>query len=416
MLKAGSLAYALFLALITALISGFIINLAYLNRQYFLSVDLDQRYEDVLWSGISRGLSLEPGNFQKEYFNIPLKIKHKIRSRPWGCFEVCSSSVQLEDSLREKTALFSWSSDIFDLALYVSNKNSPLSLSGDSEIIGDVQVAENGIIPSFIEGQSFSGDQLVNGKIGLSQERVPALNFNFRDYWNYYLKGALIPSWDSAFQLGNFIGQHPQPFYEKTLVYHDRNVIELEDITLKGNIIIISNENIKISSGCQLNNIVLIAPKIEVHQNNKLACHLIAHDSIILHESAYLNYPSSAIVLGSKNTPPYMLIEKNCSFDGNIILMKEFDKNKSSSPNLAISPGARVTGGIYCQGLLENQGYIRGTCITEGIILKTRSAVYHNQILDGKFNRKTYLQTLGFIEFKSIYCESQKIISHWISS
>ncbi|QNR23223.1 hypothetical protein [Croceimicrobium hydrocarbonivorans] len=396
MLKAGSLTYALFLAIIVALICTMMIGLVHLNRLAFIRSDISFRMEDALQSGIARAMTREI-DYQEKIDQTDFDAIAFNKHRHWGAFELVSSRVIASDRALQRTFITGYLPTDTTLALYQSDENNVLSLAGDAWLNGDVKTSKKGLKSAFIDGQNYKREKLVFGKEKIANKQLPDFAYDLNAYWLSYLQGK-IKAQDSIHTIG-YAKELNHPFWKKTLVLKSSTEILLNDGAFEGNILLISDQKVQIGRGVKLDNIVIIAPKIVVEDSVEIRAHLIATDEIRIGNSAVLDYPSSAILLHLEGREALYQQKAQSVFRGSIIHLSEIPY-KNNTVHAELASGSKVMGAVYCAANLQLEGTVLGQVYTRYFLLKTQSGIHENVILNGKINRLNYPGTLLFLPFK----------------
>ncbi|MCR9155551.1 MAG: hypothetical protein NXI09_15710 [Bacteroidetes bacterium] len=392
-IKAGSLSYALFLALIISLLCFLMIGLLHLNRIAFLRSDLSFRVEDALYTGISESRALFKGsriitNYQDETFKLTQM------HRNWGAFEMASCLVEAKDRRLGRAVILAHEAIDSIRALYHPDENNSLGMSGEAQIIGDAYLSSKGLETKFINGKGILSSKMLQGNKREAGKSLPQLPFDYVKYWRAYLEGQ-INSVDSLSK-NAFSETIRHPFWKKTIVYSTSNSLKLQGVKWKGNIIVVSNEEIEISADCDLKDLILIAPVIKVNSGARISAHLFAVNSIEIGDSVHLNYPSSISLINRKGEAGQIELKPNSRVNGAIVHTVDL-RSRSNDVHLWIQSKALVIGTVYNSGNMQLQGTVLGQVFSRYFLVKTETAIYEDVILDGQINRKDHPGPLLFL-------------------
>lgn len=166
-------------------------------------------------------------------------------------------------------------------------------LVGNTKIIGDVLLPEQGVKSGNIAGTSYYGNQLIYGSVSNSIDNFPKIK-NL-EYLKNFIKYPTIVE-GVPFELEDALELH-QSFFEKTAIYQEENAIYLANISLRGNIIISSKTAIYVAASATLENLILIAPKISIDENFKGSFQAFATENIVVEKQCVLSYPSALMLL-----------------------------------------------------------------------------------------------------------------------
>ena len=153
---------------------------------------------------------------------------------------------------------------------------------------------------------------------------------------------------------------------------------------VKGKVMVISSDFIRVSSNAELENVILKAPTVVFDKGFEGSVQVFARDSIIVGEDCYLKFPST-LVLKSPSKPNYspkITLEAGTRLAGNIIL-KQASFNLRSNGMVTINKGSLVNGTVYSEGYTQLRACeIQGDVYTKKLFLKTRSSIYENTLLN----------------------------------
>src|SRR5882757_8672986 len=182
MLKAGSLFYALSITVIMALLSTSLLLAAHYTR---LRIQRDELREETGRNALS-GLELlmsdqSPLAYDGAAHETDLfgnrRDSVRLQKKSWGAFDILISEAH-HNSLRQTLiAETGWQCDATEInALQLADLDRPLSVTGNTRLKGTCYLPKAGIQRAYIEGQSYSGDQLVYGAIKTSERFLPPYN------------------------------------------------------------------------------------------------------------------------------------------------------------------------------------------------------------------------------------------------
>ncbi len=393
-LKAGALLYALFLIIVIAIISSSFILVNYYNSAFVLqSLKQEQLYKDVS-SGVNYGLSfheeipinsqVEVDLYDDEQHEILLEKKH------WGAFYILTAAAKWKNKSATKSALIG--ANIHEgeqVALYLSDENKPLSLTGKTQITGNCYLPKAGVKRAYIEGKSFVGNKLINGTTFNSSKTLPPVSKELIDenFKNFFPDEGIN---DSLMDYELFLEQDTitNSFQNKTLVLYSPLQIELFNKVIDGNIRIKSDKNIVVDQSTEITNAVLYAKGVVLKQNTVGTIQVFAQDSVAIAEDCLLKYPSVVALIGKGNATENrkVVVGKGAQIKGSVFLYNEnYDRKKQAI--VSIGEGAEITGQVYSSEVLELKGNIVGGAYCKKLLLKTPSSVYENHLMDAVINR-----------------------------
>lgn len=385
MLKAGALYYAIFIAFVIALACVVMMMNSQLHQvivtQYAQSAKLERNIQSAFVL-LNEDPSLVKMNETKEiqlYDNNEDVVT--VKKKRWGVFNQVKTSVFWKNQEQSKIALVGNDlSKSNHVALYLADKERYLSVSGRSLLKGNCFLPSLGIRRAYIEGKSFMGVNLVEGKMGKSAKDLPEIDMKPIEEEVAYIVQNYGTS-DSAVHAGVLSGTEEikHSFYQKTLNFFSPDWIYLNNARLMGNIRIISAKGIIVSNSNVINNIIMVAPKIEIKDGFSGSMQVFATDTLIVGNKCSFLSPS-ALVMHSTQEKPRMIIGEGTRLKGDIVIVhKEGDQVK---PEVKLSKGAQIEGQVYADGMVELRGSISGSLYCNGFVLRTPNATYENHLLD----------------------------------
>jgi hypothetical protein len=385
-LKAGALYYAIFIAFIIALVCISIMLNTYLHHTFIVQYLQTERMERNIQSALilnNEDPSLVNLNETKEIdlFNDEGDIV-TIHKYPWGVFDLVQFTATWNKTVKSKIALTG--TDLAEskpVALYLADQQRYLSVSGQSLLRGDCYLPQLGIRRAYIEGKSFIGKDLVEGKIEKSGSNLPEIDIA-RATTQIQLMNGISPSSDSIFSylaiISKPVMQHS--FFNNTHTFYSNEWITLHNQTIEGNIRIVSKKGITLDGSVSLNNMIIYAPKVEIKKGFKGSVQVFATDTILVGEHCTFLSPS-ALVLLSSIEKPFIEISSETLFKGDVYLTTT-NKGMQAIPEIKVGANSRIEGQLYINGKIELHGNIYGSLYCNGFILRTPSALYENHLLD----------------------------------
>lgn len=388
MLKAGSLLYAVFIALIiSTLIASFISYTQYSNRH----IDQNRGRLQAL-SYLASGMAYlkadtinQPWSEKLLLFENEIGSNVELSSDYWGVFPLIEAKSWFKRDTFYKAAVAGYSrlAEYSSTVLYLANHNQALALAGHSRINGDAYLSSKGVKRAYIEGRSFYGKNMLSGKQHLSKRKAPSIASNVRVALNQVLNSTVPRNVDSVIHFKK-LGQNiilNRSFRKTTLGVYGQDAIDLNGGELKGRIVVKSASEIYIGSNLKTEDIVFVAPKITVESGFKGSLQLIASDSIIIGKNCTFTYPSSIAINYNGIEGGYIELGEQSVLYGDVMLLTSSFLDQESL--LTISKGAKVVGNVYSAGKLQVKGSVLGTAIADKLYLKQNLSVYENHLLDG---------------------------------
>lgn len=389
-LTGGTILYALMLTMLFTMISSAMIMAGYFYRQ---SSHYDKKIIKA-WSlansGIELLMSAQP----------PLEIGHQLElnlfeeeggevilSRDiWGGYELIGSAAfQYKGKQVLKQALIGHQPlEEEHIALYMADRNKPLSLGGETLIKGLSYLPKSGVKRAYIEGQSFSGKRLINGPQQLSKKYLPPLNITLVEACKAQMRN---PQKDADSMVHFFdelsVDSITRPFHRSSVILYAPGPILLDRIQLKGRIIVTSETEITVAQGAILEDVLVIAPRIVIHDGVNGTGQFMAQDSLLIGQEVDLGYPSLLALFpttGVAHQAQLRMGER--SRVSGTMLFSGTGSRRHIGPGIVMEDEAQVTGEVYAEAQVELKGKIFGSLYCNGFYLKTPSSVYDNHLLN----------------------------------
>ncbi len=386
-IKAAALQYVLVISVLIGIILFAFISLVYLQQklvvkygfsdQSITNVQNAFRFIKVNTIEYDKQLSLE---FLEDQNSTTTLIK-----RHWGVFDRVTASSKVKNEYFQRSALVGYQNKNLK-ALYVKDNFNSLVVVGNTKIEGDVMLPRQGIKPGNISGVSFYGRELIFGKQLTSGDSLPIIN-NKKYLKEFMEQGPMVSvkrmGWTPNMKLY-------QEFSKESIFIEGGGNIILDQVELGGNIIVQSNQKITVRAGASLENIILMAPRIEIEKQVEGSFQAIASEQIIVGKNCKLSYPSALVVYkleDEKNKAQEASIEirQGTQFRGVIVYLSDDNKGNYNS-QVRIGKDVLVKGEIYCDKNLTLEGNVQGMVTTNNFILPTPGGTYLNHLLDVEIN------------------------------
>ncbi|MDP2384960.1 MAG: hypothetical protein Q8M29_01195 [Bacteroidota bacterium] len=389
-LKGGALYIAIFISLIVALLLSMIILMSYYHMVEYDSFLIEDRIQQNAKSTLNLCLELEEDQSELKTIDLYDTQNDSVsyKTKWWGCYKMVAIKAFKKNTSLSYIGLIG-NSLPKDTCLITTEKNKPISVAGKTLFKGTCLLPKAGTKTAYVDGQNFTGDKVVNGKIIQAGNELPNLNPQWLKKTEE-LSQAYNPSNDSILDFEYFLQKDSieNSFLNKTLFIHTDGVLLLSNKYISGNIVLHSSRKIIIENNTVITNIVCIAPKIEIKKKVQASLQALATDTIITEEEVILNYPSSLVVYSKKNNQkqPALIIGEKNTISGQVVVINN-SSDPMSSGYLKLSKESVVTGIVYCNGYLDFQAKVSGTVLTNSFLLVTPSSVYEGHVLNGEANR-----------------------------
>lgn len=327
--------------------------------------------------------------FIHSFYNEPLPIQSdsiNLTVKKWGVFDVlCQQSVTGRDTLK-RNILFGVKDSL--PALQLSSVSKGIGMVGNSSITGDIKMQSSRIYPAFIGTNYFTGPYLHKGKIlepetsltqGIFSEKVYQ---NWSDNIDSIVKIADTLFIDEILNQTEKKGYYYHSFTEETkwLPFEELSKIN-RGISLGGNIIIGSGTGVVIDSRLNLEDCLVVAPKVLISGTQEGSFQVFASDSIVLESGVHLKYPSGLVLMpklfGIAQSSGKIIINENVSFEGYI-------RCEGVASEVSFLDNCKMKGIVDVEGLVSPRGEFEGCISARSLIYRTPSGVYENILYNTK--------------------------------
>ncbi|WP_299627660.1 hypothetical protein [uncultured Tenacibaculum sp.] len=384
-INAGALQYVLVIAVIILIILFAFIQLINLQQKTNLKKTL---YQKAVLNANNSFKFIEAksvGNNKDFKINFLENSNEEVilKKSYWGIFDLINITSIVNKEKVNKIGLIGNKIEQ-KKAIYLTDNNTPLVLVGNSKIQGEVYLPFRGVKSGNIAGNSFYGGQLIQGVIKRSSSNLPK-NDRIQSI-EKRLEGLLNN--EENFELKEDL-KVIRSFNEKPLHYRAEGTLVLQKVLLKGNIIISSQKKIIVTKETTLEDIVIIAPEIEIATGVKGSFQAFAADKINVGSNVDLYYPSALVVNLKKEKLENnngLFVNNNTSIKGTLIFLKQEKESLNYFPQLILGEYTKITGEVFCKGNTELKGSVTGELYTDGFIAIQAGSKYVNHIYNGNVN------------------------------
>lgn len=411
-IKAGALQLTMFVIVIIALLLfGFII-LIHTQKQFDVQTDIVIQTITNVNKTVSNTLSQV--NFESQFIeNQDLKYTNVIKES-WGLFEKIMITSQIKNKQFQKIALIGGSQPNPDrTALYMQENNKPLVVVGNTKIQGIAYLSKQGIRQGNIAGNSYYGEQLIYGQTKQSGAfPQPILMNNEEDFNIDYLAQEQFIDLNTA-------RSHKNSFRDPLKVIYSDVPINLTNTELSGHIKVISTSKISVDASSKLNDIILIAPIINIKAGTKGCFQAFAQTNLTIGKGSQLDYPSVVMlkekVVTSDSLSTHqesnakLQIKANSNIKGIVAFIRDAKPN-NFNPQLIVESGTTINGEVYCNQNIELQGDVLGTVYASNFIVNQAGSIYQNHI----YNASITVNDLPVEYSGLLFKNSKKSITKWL--
>lgn len=341
--------------------------------------------------------------------------------KAWGIFDIATIITTKGNELFSKTALLGGSLKEKP-ALYLADQFQPLVVVGGTKIDGKVYLPEQGIKRGSIAGHSYQGSQLIYGSIAQSTNKLPELK-NLEYMRN--IKEYLLANAGNIFVELNDEKKVINSFDQPTNVIGSSSPFHLQYVELTGNIIIYSDSKITVYPSAKLQDVILIAPGIEVKDGVQGNFQAFAEKKIIVGKNCIIKYPSAFLLIESNTSntqglalnPDHedinqIIIDENSDIRGIVaFISKEIIGSSNYKPQIVIEENATIMGEVYCNGNIELKGIVKGSVYANGFIANQFGGIYKNHIYNGQIvSSENPIQYSGLV-----FNNSKQTVAKWLN-
>ena len=389
-IPAGALQFVLFIGVVIAILLLSFVLVSHTHGHFQKKTDstieviraadlaLQKSFSETVEKGQTKNISLD---------NL-LGIETEVSSTLWGLLELRKVKAKKASYTFEKLA-FTGHSDDQRPALYLKDNQRPLVLAGRTRIQGTAYLPERGVKMGNIHGNSYSAPQLIYGEKKQSQGELPQLSKNIKGQMDLLSKTSFVPHGEVIRLKRDMVLKNS--FKEGTKVIQG-DIIELGNITLKGNIIVRASHSIRVKASSNLRDILLLAPTIQIEDRTKGSFQAVANTSIRIGKGAELAYPTVLALktvghddARNQSPEPNILLDSNAQVRG-IVLYEDTSEPNRFKPHIKIEEHAKVYGEVYSTQNVELIGSIYGSLTTAGFVAVENGNIYQNHIYNGRIN------------------------------
>lgn len=384
MLRASALYLVIVIALVIGVICSSLVVVAYFYRTEYQKKFRYDKLSNNLRSGINLLLAGTDSSYLKQNkINLFATATDSIvlQKKTWGIYDVGVVQAFVQHDTTYKT--FSIANSIDSVkwaALYLADDDRPLSISGKTKIEGDAYLPKAGIQTAYVDNKAYEGDKrLVIGKKLISEKKLHLLDTGRLNILNRYfsISGDKLPGLDSL----------NESFLKPTKVLDFANQpYTLSKSSLKGNILLHSDTTLTLDSTVKLDNVLIFAKTIIVHEGFKGTCQLFATDSISIGKNCHFNYPSCLGIIRLKTTK-FSNPAKICLGEATTIFGTIFTYEKAPDqlkPLISLSKKDTINGQIYSQDAVafKDGCVVHGSLFANRFLYQNSFTLYENYLIN----------------------------------
>lgn len=282
-----------------------------------------------------------------------------LTRKDWGLYEVLTAgsdylpfSYTVVCGKARETSL--------DAALWICDRNRPLSLSGNTGIDGHVYVPQSGINYTEISGSPFTGNHIGQSYMGISSSGLPAVDSScLNNVWRYRNRKS------SAWYFRNSSDEYVNHSDSTVFIYGK----DSDKVYCLGGNQVLFGDRLTFSADSHVDGILIIARTITVEKGFHGCGQFFCTDSLLIGNGVHLSAPSGLFVSGHEH--PYIAVGSNAEIDGYVIVLNDGKEDRELQyPCLIQQTGSRISGLVYVDGAAVLEGSINGStflgdCLTQ---------------------------------------------------
>jgi len=388
MLRASALYLVIVIALVMGVICSSLVVVAYFYRAEYQKKFRYDKLSHNLLSGVNLLLTT-PDSAYLQQTKISLfgaeADSVALQIIAWGIYDIgVVKAFTQQDTIYKAFSIANPVDSGKWAALYIADDDRPLSVSGKTRIEGNAFLPKAGIQTAYVDNKAYEGDKrLVLGKKLTSEKKLPSLDavrFNALDRY-FSVQGDKPASMDSL----------NQSFLKPTKILDFKNKpYTLNNLSLKGNVLLHSDTTLTIDSTTKLDNILVFAKAIIVKEGFNGKCQLFASDSIAVGKNCRFNYPSCLGIVRSKtgkfSVQAKITVGETSTISGTVFI---WEKSPGEiKPIIRLSKKDTVRGQIYSQyGIAFEDGcVVYGSLYTKYFLYQNTFTLYENYLINLQLN------------------------------
>lgn len=377
MLRASALLYSVVFSIVILIITLFIVASIYNSQISAIKLSRIERANDNMESAIAVLLNTDNNNTKIDLFKDGKDFAY-IDSYKWGMFDVKTITCIVGKDTLQKSFIFGYEPDK-SYALNINSTDRVLNIAGRTLIKGNAYTPNSTFKRAYIEGRGSLTASPIQGLI------KPSPNPNGIDMNK--LKQELTSFLNAENVSADFNEELVQAasFSSAQSTIFSQGAINIGSEKIKGHCVIKSATKISVSNQAILEDVILIAPEIELQDGFSGTLQCYASRKMLVGKRSNLKYPSALCVLPtSSDSTGTILLGEDSKMAGSIVSFAGTDKSRQSL--VVINKGCKLYGQIFSEGYTQLQGKLVGNVQTGSFYLKTNSSIYDNTLLDAEID------------------------------
>lgn len=403
MIRAGSLLYAVYVCLLISVMCGALVFIFSYNLELSTKRSIKSDLIDLCDSCINLYVS-DSNNFNNldsetlEVFGNDYQCQ--FRKSKWGTFTNLTVKAYSKRDTVEKSVFVGNKYSMDQMALYVSDWDETIKFSGATSIKGSLQLPGGRYETINILGNSQLEKPSIQGSVTSSAQNLPKILIEKPIVTDQNLSKTAL----SKVKFNNLIFNS---FKHNPLVLSIVESERLDNLFLKGNVIVNSIDTLYINNSTKLEDVIILAPKVVIQKGFEGSVQIFAEKEIIIEENVVLNYPSSVAILSQRSEYQNKIIISEASEVHGAVIIDGTTFDLKETNEVQIGKSALIIGNLYCNGILQLEGKVLGTVHAYKLKLQSKSGNYQNILLNASIDAT--IQINGFMKLPLFQQEKSKI-------
>lgn len=282
-------------------------------------------------------------------------------------------------------------------AVFLVDHGRPLSLVGDTRLIGDCYLPVSGVQSAYINRVGYTSDSLIYGTELKSEKKLPEVTLS-----------------DAFGRMEQLEGVQLEQDNDTLINSFDADLVEVKagntgvNKVYSGHVLITSQSRLIFDTLASTTDIVAYAPVIEFLNGFQGNGQFFATDTIIVHDNVKLTYPT---VLATYNRNDLATIQTRgkCEITG--WLLMDGSKDGFRRRVIYLEDGTQFQGMIYCNGMLETYGTVEGHVTVKRFLVNAQTGVYENYLFNATIDG-TQLDTAFLALSQWFYKKEGKVLKY----
>lgn len=299
---------------------------------------------------------------------------------PWGLYE-CINTSNFDESIRT-THFIGKSQDTYQSpALWVCEGDHAISLSGESELLGNLFLPKSGINYISLDFASYVGKIIPYTSIRTSDKELPQIDSTYIKLMDNLRKRPAL--------LSEEIPSHYYSFFNEPIYRALPNTDEA--LYAKGRLVLYG-DRVRVPASWKISDVLLVGKHVTIEEGFSGAMQIIATDTVIIEKGAYLHQPSGVYLRGNENKT-YLHLCEGSHLEGYALVEGDEEGREGFVVDIHYrqDEGARLTGLLYVNGIAHVEGEIVGAAYMKECYYLSGEHMYTGLIYNARITRSNNL-------------------------